>query len=170
MAKEKPEPRRSAAMATAERFVICPASEYLHPGMALRVYRSSQKGKPMARCSCRANVFLPPVQWTEGMGLTMDRVRVLQLELGQRGLLKHETPGEGDRFVLCPTGGFVHTGGHAVRVTWSTVKKSPVTVAHALCECGTHVWFGSAGAPSRWTERMGMTVDEVVAKGFTISG
>ena len=126
----------------------------------------------MARCECHVTLFLPPRRWTDGLGLTIDRVREAGLVLGQTTLLTNETPGEGDRYVLCPVGGFgfVHPAAHAARVVWCVAGRAKVSVARALCTCGSHTWFGSPSAPSRWTRNMGLTAEQAMAEGLTISG
>jgi hypothetical protein len=157
--------------ALAGRFVVCPASGFLHPGTAVPVYPSGKKQNPTALCDCMTRIWLPPRRWSEDMGLTIEEVRNKGLELGQRMLFENQPEDTGPRVILCPAGGYLHPGPHAVKVSWiAEAGKKKVPVSHALCTCGTHVWFGSTTHRSRWTERMGYTLDEAKQQQLTITG
>jgi len=148
------------------RFIVCPASGYLHPPVAVEVYASSAKRKPTTWCDCYTRVWLPSRRWSEGMGLTLEDVRAKGLALGQRELIENVPAGEGKRFVVCPSSFFLHPGAHAVLVERTAKRKIPYT----SCTCGTNCFFGTPQKSSRWTDGMGMTAADAKEQQLTITG
>lgn len=150
--------------------MVCPASGFLHGPLVRPIYPSSGKKTPTALCDCHTRVWLPARRWGADMGLTIEQARAQGFDLGQRATFEQEHDAEGGRVVPCPAGGFLHPGPHAVTVVWAVTKKQRLRIAHALCTCGTHVWFGSPIQRSRWTERMGLTLEQAQAAGLTVTG
>lgn len=59
--------KRKAAVVMTGRYVLCPASTFLHPTQVF--VQVLKKERHYARCGCGTNVFMGP-GWNDKMGLT----------------------------------------------------------------------------------------------------
>lgn len=152
------------------RYVICPGTEHMHTEpVALEIYPSSNRGKPCALCDCGTRVWLSERASLADL-LAFDDLAAAGLELNQRTpLMAPLVPGDGERFVFCPLSGRMHPGYHALVVQYGKLRKDGKwkgqPYAYAVCgTCTTRSFMGP-----RWVRGMGLTLEQVQARGMTVS-
>jgi hypothetical protein len=141
------------------RFMICPASGFLHAPLGSMVHASSRKRVPMTTCTCGTRTF-PGTRWDPLYhGYLEAELRELGVATESQAIEETKQRGGGQRYVICPCSRFIHAGMHAIPVRLKNRF-------HCHCwGCSASIFMGS-----RWGPQHGYTLDQVKAMKATVDG